>query len=366
MFKILLCVGTRPNFVKIAKLKNLLSSNTNIICKVLHTNQHFDYNMSDVFFKQLNIGQPDIILPQKSGNQLNIISQIINESDEVFRNEKPDLVMVPGDVNSSLACALSASRNNIALAHIESGLRSFDRRMPEEINRILIDDLSDIHFVTEPSGMYNLTEEGKNPDSIYHVGNTMIDSLVLLRNNFQDNEFYKNLGLEMKNFGVVTFHRPSNVDNKENLKLISEILNYLSQKQKIVFPIHPRTRNKFSEYGVKINEENIVCIDPLSYIEFISLINNSSWVVTDSGGIQEETTFLGIPCITLRENTERPVTLDLGTNTLSELDFENVRTLIDQINSHTYKIGAIPEFWDGNASDRIVDVILNKFGISAS
>jgi len=357
-YKIIICVGTRPNFIKITKLKKLFHAYEHITCKILHTGQHYDSAMSTVFFDQLGIGAPDFIFPAKSGTQMEVIAAIIKETDELFRAEKPDLVMVPGDVNSSLACALSASRNNIAVAHIESGLRSFDRTMPEEINRILIDDLSDLMFVTEPSGMENLKKENKPMEKVHFVGNTMIDSIAHLLPELNKNEMYKDFGVEKSDFGVATFHRPSNVDQPETLKIVLDILHELSQYQKVLFPIHPRTKQNIEKFGFQINNENIVLLPPLDYINFLGLISKAKWVVTDSGGIQEETTYLGVPCITVRENTERPVTAEQGTNTLSSSHPKEVSQYIQAINHGSYKKGTVPDLWDGKASERMVKVVV--------
>ena len=363
-FKILICVGTRPNVIKITMFKKLFETYRNVECKILHTGQHFDAGMSTIFFDQLGIGEPDFIFENKKGSPIAVMAEIIKESDALFRDYQPDLVLVPGDVNSSLACAISASKNNIMLGHIESGLRSFDRQMPEELNRILIDDLSDFLFVTEPSGKSNLLNEQKQENKIFYVGNTMIDSIVHLNDFIKNYEINPIYSISAGEYGIATFHRPSNVDNKENLQQIVEVLNELSKMNKVLFPVHPRTQQNLEKFGISLNNENIILLPPLDYINFLGLMGKSKWVITDSGGIQEETTFLGIPCITVRENTERPVTITEGTNTLSKTDIIEIKELIKSINEEKYKKGTIPLLWDGNATSRIVEVLIKELNLS--
>jgi UDP-N-acetylglucosamine 2-epimerase (non-hydrolysing) len=352
MKKVLVCVGTRPNLIKITQLGRCFSKYP-LEYKLLHTGQHYDYNMNDIFFQQLGINPPDVFLNINQGSQIEVVSQIMQKFEAFILDYKPDLVMVPGDVNSSFACAFVASRHNIPVAHIESGLRSFDKTMPEEVNRILIDDVTELFFVTEPSGKENLLEENKNAAAIRYVGNTMIDSLVAFMPLIDKSEVRKNLNVE--NYYLVTFHRPANVDTYENLKVVAEILTELSQQQKIVFPIHPRTKKRFHEFGFEkvIDNPNIIITEPLGYLDFISLAKNARAVITDSGGVQEETTFLGVPCITLRKSTERPVTVTEGTNTMCELEVDSILKILSSINNGTYKKGAIPQFWDGKTSERI-------------
>lgn len=363
-FKILICVGTRPNFIKITKFKKLFENYNHVECKILHTGQHFDASMSTIFFEQLGIGEPDFVFEHKKGSQIAVMAEILRESDELFRHYQPDLVLVPGDVNSSLACAISASRNNILLGHIESGLRSFDRKMPEEINRILIDDLSDFLFVTEPSGLINLRNEQKKEAQIFYVGNTMIDSIVHLQSFLKDYQINPGYNLTHEEFGIATFHRPSNVDNIENLQKIVNILDEISKINKVLFPIHPRTKQNLDRFNIKIDNPNIILLPPLDYINFLGLVGKSKWVITDSGGIQEETSYLGIPCITVRENTERPVTITEGTNTLAKSDVNEIKDLILSINNKTYKKGLIPKYWDGDATARIVKALTEQLSLS--
>ncbi len=352
MKKVLTCVGTRPNLIKITQLERCFRSYP-IEYKLLHTGQHYDYNMNDIFFQQLGVKAPDVFLNINQGSQVAVIAQIMQKFEEFILDYKPDLVMVPGDVNSSFACAFVASRNNIAVAHIESGLRSYDKTMPEEVNRILIDDITNLFFVTEPSGNAHLLKEGKNPEAIKYVGNTMIDSLVAFMPKVDESDVRARLNAE--DYYLVTFHRPVNVDNATNLKIVADILTSLARERQVVFPIHPRTRKRFMEFGFNQVTENerIIITEPLGYLDFISLAKNARAVITDSGGVQEETTFLGVPCITLRQSTERPVTVTEGTNTMCELNAEAITPVLATINNGSYKQGAIPKFWDGKASERI-------------
>ena len=352
MKKVLVCVGTRPNLIKITQLEKCFRNYPAIEYKLLHTGQHYDYNMNDIFFQQLGVKPPDVFLNINQGSQIEVISQIMKKFEEFILEYKPDLVMVPGDVNSSFACAFVASRYNIPVAHIESGLRSFDMTMPEEVNRILIDDVAKLFFVTEPSGTENLLKENKNEAAIRYVGNTMIDSLVAFMPLIDKAEIRKNLNAD--DYYLVTFHRPANVDEKENLKIVADILTEISKKKKIVFPIHPRTKKRFHEFGFEsaIENERIIITEPLGYLDFISLVKNARAVITDSGGVQEETTFLSVPCITLRTSTERPVTVTEGTNTMCELEVNSILQILDSIDNGTYKKGAIPKHWDGKSSER--------------
>lgn len=352
MKKVLTCVGTRPNLIKITQLERCFRDYP-IEYKLLHTGQHYDYNMNDIFFQQLGVKAPDVFLNINQGSQITVIAQIMQKFEEFVLEYKPDLVMVPGDVNSSLACALVASRNNIPLAHIESGLRSFDKTMPEEVNRLLIDAITDLFFVTEPSGLKHLKEQGHDEKAIRYVGNTMIDSLVAFTPLIDQSDVRQRLGAD--DYYLVTFHRPVNVDKPDNLKIVADILTELSKTRKVVFPIHPRTRKRFHEFGYQqaIENNRIIITEPLGYLDFISLAKNAHAVITDSGGVQEETTFLGIPCITLRQSTERPVTVTEGTNTMCQLDANAIAPILASINNGTYKKGRIPQYWDGRASERI-------------
>jgi UDP-N-acetylglucosamine 2-epimerase (non-hydrolysing) len=361
MKKVITCVGTRPNFVKVTQLEKFFSQ-AGIQHKIIHTGQHYDAQMSDVFFKELGIKTPEVYFKLKPSSQLGIITQIMTKVETFFKEESPDLVLVPGDVNSSMACALVANRMGIPVGHIESGLRSDDRSMPEEINRIIIDDLSDLYFVTEPSGIDNLIKEGKNKKHINFVGNTMIDSLLAFLPEINQSKIATEYNLVIGDFVLVTFHRPHNVDIKDNFSTIIELLNQISKEKQVVFPIHPRTRKRLEEFSLidKLSPD-VLLIPPLGYFDFIYLIKNSLVCVTDSGGIQEETTFLQVPCLTVRPNTERPITITKGSNTLVELDVDQIMTLINKIIEGSYQKGQVPELWDGSASKRIVEQIADYF-----
>jgi UDP-N-acetylglucosamine 2-epimerase (non-hydrolysing) len=359
--RILTCVGTRPNFIKITRLGKLFAEHNNIEFKVLHTGQHFDANMSEIFFNQLGISKPDYFFNLTTGiSQLSVIAEIIHKAEQVILEYKPDLVMVPGDVNSSMACALVASRHNIPVAHIESGLRSFDKTMPEEVNRILIDDMADLFFVTEESGRKHLLSEGKDESKIIFTGNTMIDSLVSFMPNIEASGIKEKLGVESGEYILLTFHRPGNVDDPESLSDLVDVLNVIATYKKAVFPIHPRTVKNLEKFGLDSKlSDNIILTDPQGYIEFLSLIKGAWCVITDSGGVQEETTYLQVPCITIRPNTERPVTVDLGSNTMADNSVGTITRILDEIKSGNYKKGQIPPLWDGKSSERIVEACLN-------
>ena len=356
--KIISVVGTRPNFVKIASFAKEISKHTEINHILVHTGQHYDEKMSGSFFKELEIPEPNINLGIGSGSHAEQTGKVMMEFEKVLLKENPDLVMVVGDVNSTLACALTASKLGIKVAHIESGLRSFDREMPEEINRVLTDQISDYLFITERDAEKNLLNEGINKNKIFFVGNLMIDTLLMHKEKASKLKTVKE-----KNYAVLTLHRPSNVDKKENLETILEIMNELQSRIKIFWPIHPRTRNNLEKFGLnsKLNTmKNIILSEPLSYLEFMNAMMNSKMVLTDSGGIQEETTVLNIPCITMRENTERPTTISNGTNTLTGLDKNKINKVVDSVLKGNFNKLNRVELWDGKAAERIVNVIKNE------
>jgi UDP-N-acetylglucosamine 2-epimerase (non-hydrolysing) len=317
--------------------------------------------MTNIFFEELGIRAPDFQLQcgNTSGNER--LATIITAFDKFINSYKPDLVIVPGDVDSSFACAFVASRYGIPVAHIESGLRSFDRTMPEELNRILIDDLSDLFFVSEPSGSTHLLKEGKKPDSIKFVGNTMIDSLLAFKPIINQSKIQQQLGVDKGKYILATLHRPSNVDSEETLKTIVSLLARISELQPIVFPIHPRTKKSLEAFKLLplLQNKSIVLTEPLGYIDFLNLTQDAKAIITDSGGIQEESTFLQVPCFTLRPNTERPITVDIGTNELMELSIDLILQKIKLLDSGRGKQGQIPELWDGKASIRISAEINN-------
>ena len=353
--------GARPNFMKIAPLINEFKRRK-IVFKFIHTGQHYDYNMSKIFLDNLGIPKPDYFLNVGSGTHAVQTAKIMIEFDKVILNEKPRLVIVVGDVNSTIACALVAKKRSIEVAHVEAGLRSFDDKMPEEINRKLTDQISDYLFITERSGILNLQNEGIDSSKIFFVGNVMIDNLINNLEEARNKNYYKNLGLLNDPYGIVTIHRPSNVDDKKDLENVIQILNFIQSRIKIVFPIHPRTQKSLIKYNLEkeLSKPNIIITEPLGYLEFLNLIINSKFVLTDSGGIQEEASYLKIPILTLRNNTERPVTIEEGTNTLLGNDILKLKEYLNEILSDTYKKGKEIEMWDGKASQRITNIIIDK------
>ncbi len=357
---ILIVVGTRPNFIKVTQFKTLLKRFPSLDIKIVHTGQHYDAKMADVFFEQFKL-TPDYFLNIANGSPNSQIAEIMIRLEELINTTyKPDIMLVVGDVNSTLAASVTANKMGIKLAHIESGLRSFDLTMPEEHNRLVTDKLADLFFVTEPSGDENLKKEGVGEDRILYSGNTMIDTLVAFTNDIEQSDIMKTLGLGSNDYVLMTMHRPATVDNEAGLKKLHELTKELLQKYKVVFPIHPRTLKRLEEFGLKeefTGNKNLILTEPLDYFAFQKLIKYSKFIVTDSGGIQEESTFVGIPCLTLRPNTERPVTVTEGTNTLVPFELEKIRHYISEIEQGTYKKGKIPKFWDGNSTLRILEFL---------
>lgn len=341
-----------PIHLEFLKYKDLVQ---HLIC---HTGQHYDEKMSKIFFQELNITEPDFNLNVGSGSHAVQTANIMLEFEKILIAQKPNLVVVVGDVNSTIACSLVAKKMNIPVAHVEAGLRSFDRTMPEEINRVLTDAISDYLFVTEQSGIDNLKNEGINENKIFFTGNVMIDSLVQNMSKIEASAILSSLDLQKDNYIVCTLHRPSNVDNRASLEQILITLNSFAEKKKIVFPVHPRTRANMEEFGIGLNRSaNLLITDPIGYIDFLCLVKNASLIVTDSGGIQEETTYLGVPCVTLRDNTERPVTISIGSNHLAGTDVINLKKIVtDILNGIKVKAG-IPPLWDGKAAERICRVL---------
>lgn len=355
--KILIVVGTRPNFVKITQFKKVAVKYTDLDLRIVHTGQHQDEKMSDIFLTQFNI-KVDYFLGINSTSPNNLIGQIIIELENVITDFKPDLLFCVGDVNSTLAAAICANKLDVKLGHIESGLRSLDRKMPEEINRILTDEISDICFVTEKSGIKNLKNIGKTDEQIAFVGNTMIDTLVHFNTEIEASTILREINQKKQEYILVTLHRPRNVDTKEGLLKIIELCKNTTQNRNLVFPIHPRTKSSFEKFGLfeTLNSiENLILIAPQNYFSFQKLIKYAFCVITDSGGIQEETTFLQIPCITLRENTERPSTIEEGTNELMTFDVAKIAGKIQDISEKKHQKGTIPKFWDGKATERILE-----------
>lgn len=370
--KIISVVGARPNFMKVAPLhrafkniSNLTSHisnlNTDISHLICHTGQHYDEKMSKVFFDDLELPQPDFYLGVGSGSHAEQTAKIMIEFEKILLKEKPDLVIVVGDVNSTIACSLTAVKLHIKVAHVEAGLRSFDRLMPEEINRLLTDSISDYLFVTEKNGLENLKREGVDDSKVFFVGNTMIDSLAYYQSKADHSDVLHNYNLESHNYVLLTLHRPSNVDTKENLIELINFINQIADKRKVIFPIHPRTLNSINKHSLNhsINQSVVLC-DPIGYIDFIALIKNAELIVTDSGGIQEESTYLGVQCITLRNSTERPITCEVGTNQLLGNDLPNALQASLDVLDGKIKKGTIPELWDGHAAERIVKIIAEK------
>lgn len=357
--KIIMVVGARPNFMKAAPVYRELVKVMPGGVKLCHTGQHYDERMSKVFFEELEMPKPDFYLGAGSGSHAQQTAKIMMEFEKVILNEKPDMVMVAGDVNSTIACALTAVKLGVKVAHIEAGLRSFDMRMPEEINRILTDRISDFLFVTEKSGIDNLLNEGVSRDKIHFVGNCMIDSVVKYLQKARALDMRSTFSLNGEKYILVTLHRPSNVDDAENLKEIMNFLNETAKKRKVIFPVHPRTRKQIESAGIEIDGNGLVMTEPFGYLEFLNLMDGAEAVLTDSGGIQEETTFLGVQCITLRENTERPVTVDIGTNHLVGESLTEAESVLNNILSGKIKQGKVPELWDGFSSKRIVHSMLN-------
>ena len=358
--KVGIVVGTRPNFIKITQFERVFQQYGNLFdFKLIHTGQHYDKNMSDVFFDQFKLRKPDVFLETKGLSPVIQIGEIISQLGAFIEDWRPDLLITPGDVNSTLASAIAANKTGTRLAHLESGLRSFDRSMPEEINRLLTDEITDEYFVTEQSGLDHLKNEKAN-GRVHHVGNTMIDTLVAFENEIQASPVLETYNLQHEGFVLMTMHRPGNVDTKENLLKLLEILDHATKSYKIVFPIHPRTRKSLDKHGLLdgvVANELIILTDPLDYFAFQKLTATCKFVLTDSGGIQEETTFRQVPCLTLRPNTERPSTIDIGTNTLVPFETKVVKDYIDQINNGTYKTGEVPPLWDGKATERIVKIL---------
>lgn len=361
---IYLVAGARPNFMKIAPLIKEFQKE-NIKFKLIHTGQHYDYNMSKIFFDDLGIPEPDIYLDVGSGTHAAQTAKIMIEFEKIIIKEEPQLVVVVGDVNSTFACALVAKKLHIKVAHIEAGLRSFNMKMPEEINRLLTDQISDFLFTTERSAKLNLTREGITEDKIFFVGNIMIDTLVTNLKKAEELNLLERFKLVKNDYALITLHRPSNVDKKEDLKKMLDIIKILQEKVKIFFPIHPRTKKNLELFNLKkdIENMNVVLSKPVGYLEFLNLMMNSRLILTDSGGIQEEASFLKKPILTARQGTERPITVDEGTNTIIGNDINKAKEHINEILSDKYKKGKDIEKWDGQTAMRIVQVIKRKFNI---
>ncbi len=359
--KILSVVGARPNFMKIAPILNTFRRHPEIESKLVHTGQHYDAEMSDAFFRDLQIPAPDINLGIGSGSHAEQTARVMLAFEPVLLQEKPDWVVVVGDVNSTMACTLVAVKLGIKVAHVEAGLRSFDRQMPEEINRLVTDALADLLLTPSPDGDENLLREGVHPSRIRRVGNVMIDTLMMSLEQAKQSSIVDQMELTPGNFAVVTLHRPSNVDVVETLTGILGSLGRLQTEVPVIFPVHPRTRAKLAEFGLTSQLAawpNFRLCDPLGYLDFLRLWSQSRLVLTDSGGLQEETTALGIPCLTLRENTERPITVTEGTNRIVGTNPENIDAAIRDVLHGTTFPKRIPELWDGKTAERILACLL--------
>lgn len=365
MLKIISVVGARPNFMKIAPIHRAFLRSGKINSLIVHTGQHYDEKMSDVFFTQLELPKPDFYLGIGGGSHTYQKANVMLAFEKIILDEKPDLVLVVGDVNATAACSITAIKMGVKCVHVEAGLRSGDRSMPEEINRIITDSICNALFVTEQSGLDNLKKEGVPDEKVFFTGNVMIDNLIYLQPKSQKNNILQKLEVLKNEFVLMTMHRPHNVDNASSLKDILKIIKDVAKHKKIVFPMHPRTKNNIDKYQLKDEFEsidNLIIEGPLGYLEFLNLMENSAMIITDSGGIQEESTYLQVPCITFRDTTERPVTVDLGTNFLmKDLDPVTVNNKFLDILAGNDKQGVIPPLWDGNAAERITEVLLQQF-----
>lgn len=349
-------VGARPNFMKIAPVVEAMRE-AGLPQYLVHTGQHYDEKMSKLFFEELGIPAPDINLEVGSGSQAVQTSEIIRRFEPVVLETRPDMVVVVGDVNSTMASTLVSVKLGIPVAHIEAGLRSFDRSMPEEINRLVTDSLSDLLFVSEPSGLENLRSEGIPVEKVHFVGNVMIDTLLRHRGSANRSDVRARLGVDSGPYVLVTLHRPSNVDDPTKLASLLRALDDLAHEVSVVFPIHPRTRKNAMEAGLAPELGRLVTTDPLGYLDFLNLMSNAKVVITDSGGVQEETTVLGVPCLTVRENTERPVTIACGTNRLVGTDPDAMLRAAREALHGPWPEARLPELWDGKAAWRIVEVL---------
>ena len=361
MQSIMLVAGARPNFMKIAPIIRAMDAHPEVFSYTLvHTGQHFDHEMSEVFFDELGIPTPQFHLNCGGGSHAQQTAKIMVSFEEICIKEKPDCVLVVGDVNSTLACSIVAKKLMIPVAHVEAGLRSGDMSMPEEINRLVTDAISDWFFVTEPAGEVHLLQEGKRKDAIFHVGHVMIDNLVYQCKQLDLIDSSSLSSTKIKNalprYGVVTLHRPSNVDEPEVLRDIVSALRNISSTLPLVFPVHPRTAKNIESFGIDLGE-NITVTKPLSYMDFLNLWRDAVVVLTDSGGLQEETTALGVPCLTLRENTERPITVEEGTNRLVGTSAINIEAAFYDVLKQQHSKKRCPELWDGRSAERIIALL---------
>ncbi|WP_455169785.1 non-hydrolyzing UDP-N-acetylglucosamine 2-epimerase [Aegicerativicinus sediminis] len=361
--KLTIVAGARPNFIKIAPLIRAIEKKSkqgiNINYDLVHTGQHYDKNLSGNFFRELNIPEPDVNLNVGSGTQAEQTAAIMIGFEKYLNNNRPDLVVVVGDVTSTMACAIVAKKADIKLAHVEAGIRSWDLSMPEEINRMVTDCLTDYFFTTSKQANENLKSTGVRDEQIFYVGNVMIDTLRHEESNFKKPEIFDSAHLHEKDYFVLTLHRPNNVDELSHLEFILKTIVHSSKNYKIVFPVHPRTKNQLNDL---VNEfDNLLMVEPMGYLEFNYLVKHCKAVITDSGGITEEATVMHVPCITLRENTERPETCEIGTNVLVGSDLAKIQAAFEKLYNNQWPYGAIPELWDGNSAERIIGHLVNLF-----
>ncbi len=373
--KILCVAGARPNFMKIAPLLRVLRRNAAFDTKLVHTGQHYDAKLSKVFFEDLKIPRPDIELEVGSGSHAQQTAEIIKRFEPVLQQEQPQAVLVVGDVNSTIGCALVTSkftldkpfssrlgeRRRPVMIHVEAGLRSFDWDMPEEINRILTDSISDLLFVSDPAGMENLRKEGVAESRYFFVGNVMIDTLIAAKDQAMRSGILEEIGVKEKGYALLTLHRPSNVDDLDALRALLATMDEVARDQPVVFPVHPRTRTRLDAAGVALDPSRWKLTDPIGYLDFLKLTASAKVVLTDSGGIQEETTVLGVPCITLRENTERPVTITEGTNVLAGTKREAILAAYRDLGARAALPARTPRFWDGKSAERIDEILTGVF-----
>jgi UDP-N-acetylglucosamine 2-epimerase (non-hydrolysing) len=360
MATILNVCGARPNFMKIAPLMRAYRAHPALRPLLIHTGQHYDKNMSDLFFSQLQIPEPDVNLEVGSGSHAVQTAQIMQRFEPIVLEHKPKWIVVVGDVNSTIACGLVGVKLGVKLAHVEAGLRSFDREMPEEINRLLTDAISDLLFVSEPSGVENLRREGVPEEKIHFVGNVMIDTLKACRDQAERSPILEQLGLKKRGYNVCTLHRPSNVDDPQTLGQIAAALDEIQQDLPVVFPMHPRTKANLGRLGLAerfAKMAGLKMVEPLGYLDFMKLTANAAVVLTDSGGIQEETTILGVACLTIRDNTERPVTLSSGTNQLVGTSPARILRAYRQARGEAAQTPRAPDKWDGQAAERIAAIL---------
>lgn len=364
-FVIDLIVGARPNFMKAAALFAVVPQFPTLEIKLVHTGQHYDASMSDVFFNDLGLPDPACHLGVGSGSHAVQTARIMEGYEKWVVEHRPDLCMVVGDVNSTVACTLVAAKEHIPVAHVEAGLRSFDRGMPEEVNRVITDSISDMLFVTEQSGVDNLVREGHPAEAIYLVGNVMIDTLLRMLPRVRELDSYFDFGVEPGSYAYLTLHRPSNVDDPQHLAEICRQLAWVAEQMPVIFAVHPRTRAKLNSLHDQLSlPPSLKLVEPFGYLDSLCMTANAKMVVTDSGGLQEETSALGVPCLTLRENTERPVTITSGTNTLINGNWPLFRERVAQINSQktVHESCRIP-YWDGHAAERILRICEQKLGL---